>query len=174
MIGIGTLSSRSFGAATAKRTALPKKLPVINDVEICVLGGSCTGTFAAVRAARLGARVAIVEKQNAFGGVATNALVNVWHTLYDTEFKRQIIAGLTEETIERLSRRQAILHTSKSPSSAYRFNSQELKIELDELIMESGITPYLHTLFSEPVLDNDGRLTGKIFKETFFSGQEFF
>ena len=60
----------------AERGFSHEKLPIINDVDICVLGGSCTGVFAAVRAARLGCRVAIVEKQNAFGGVATNALVN--------------------------------------------------------------------------------------------------
>ncbi len=39
-----------------------RDIPVINDVDIVVLGGSCTGVFAAVRAARLGAKVAIVEQ----------------------------------------------------------------------------------------------------------------
>jgi heterodisulfide reductase subunit A-like polyferredoxin len=53
-----------------------RKIPVIADVDICVLGGSCTGVFAAVRAARLGASVALVEKMNCFGGVATSAMVN--------------------------------------------------------------------------------------------------
>ncbi len=33
-----------------------RELPVAADVEVCVVGGSCTGVFAAVRAARLGAR----------------------------------------------------------------------------------------------------------------------
>ena len=50
-------------------------IPVVHDTDICVVGGSCTGVFAAVRAARLGAKVAIVEKQNAFGGMATAANV---------------------------------------------------------------------------------------------------
>src|SRR5690606_30673662 len=68
-----------------------KHLPIINDVDICILGGSCTGVFAAVRAARLGAKVAIIEKQGAFGGVATVAKVNTWHSLRNTDFSRQII-----------------------------------------------------------------------------------
>lgn len=55
-----------------------REIPIIDDVDICVLGGSVTGVFAAVRAARLGARVALVERQNAFGGVATSGLVNIW------------------------------------------------------------------------------------------------
>ena len=52
-----------------------REIPVIAEADICVIGGSCTGVFAAVRAARLGARVIIVEQQGCFGGVATNGLV---------------------------------------------------------------------------------------------------
>ena len=37
-------------------------LPVFAEADICVLGGSCTGVFAAIRAARLGAKVVLVEK----------------------------------------------------------------------------------------------------------------
>jgi heterodisulfide reductase subunit A-like polyferredoxin len=49
---------------------LCEDVPVIGETDICVLGGSCTGVFAAVRAARLGAQVMIVEKQSHFGGAA--------------------------------------------------------------------------------------------------------
>lgn len=155
-----SLSSFAPGVKGGVRSG--KELPVINEVDICVLGGSCTGVFAAVRAARLGAKVAIVEKTNSFGGVATNSLVNIWHSLYNTEFDQQIIAGLTLEMIERLSLRNAIITADKSLSAGVTFNSQELKIELDELVLSSGITPYLHTLFSEPYLDQDEKLTGVI------------
>jgi len=158
--GIGLSAIPSLASCSDRGNA--QNLPVYKEVDICVLGGSCTGVFAAVRAARLGAKVAIVEKQNAFGGVATNSLVNVWHTLYDTESKKQIIAGLTEETINRLSKREAVVIDKFHPSSAYKFNSQELKIELDELVIENGILPFFHTLFSEPYLDRDGKLTGVI------------
>ena len=73
-----------------------RDIKVINDVDIVVLGGSCTGVFAAVRAARLGAKVAIVEAAGAFGGTATNSFVCIWHSLTDDTYERQIIAGLTE------------------------------------------------------------------------------
>src|SRR5690606_39592148 len=110
------------------------------------LGGSCTGVFAAVRAARLGASVAVIEKQNAFGGVATNAMVNTWHSLSNTDFTKQIIAGLTLEVLDRLKKRGAVVESGRNPEDKkiYRsqeiktFNSHELKIELDELVLESG------------------------------------
>lgn len=160
--GIGAISLQSFTSTESRAEPSESSLPLINEVDICVLGGSCTGVFAAVRAARLGASVAIVEKQNAFGGVATNAFVNIWHSLKDSEFNKEIIGGLTAELIDRLSLRDAVLKTNNSPSAGFTFNSQELKLELDELVIESGITPYLHTLFSEPCIDDNGKLTGVI------------
>src|SRR5512137_410845 len=85
-----------------------RSVPVAADVDLCVVGGSCTGVFAAVRAARLGLKVAIIENNGFFGGVATAGLVCIWHTTLDTVFKRQIIAGMTTETLDRLRRRSAV------------------------------------------------------------------
>ena len=157
--GVSVLAS---GLNTSVQAAESGTLPVIAETDICVLGGSCTGVFAAIRAARLGAKVSIVEKTNAFGGVATNGLVFVWHSLMNTEFDKQIIAGLTEETMHRLKKRGTVIFRQRSAAGGFRFNSQELKIELDEMVLEHHIRPFLHTLFSEPVLDNDGHLTGVI------------
>jgi NADPH-dependent glutamate synthase beta subunit-like oxidoreductase len=87
-IGIGALSYCSISPRDQKFKLPVREIPVINEYDICVLGGSCTGVFAAVRAARLGAKVAIIEKQNAFGGVAANSMVNIWHSLLNTEFNK--------------------------------------------------------------------------------------
>lgn len=137
-----------------------ESVPIAAEVDILVVGGSCTGVFAAVRAARLGARVGIVERQGCFGGVATASLVNIWHSLMDEGHSRQIIRGMTSEVIERLARRDAV-HFSQHPVDAYRLNTEELKIELDELVTESHIVPYLNTMFSGPLI-TDGQLAGVV------------
>lgn len=135
-----------------------REIPIIHETDICVLGGSCTGLFAAIRAARLGARVAIVEKDNCFGGIATTAMVNVWHSLWDTEGKKQIIAGLTEETMQRLGRHGVVRTWEKTnPNLGFTFNSEELKIELDELAAEARLKIYFHTMFAAPFVE-DGKL----------------
>ncbi len=132
----------------------PKTTPVIDEVDLVVIGGSCTGVFAAVRAARLGLKVAIVEKQNCFGGLATAGNVNIWHSLADTIGERQIIAGLTKEVIDRLAVRNAVLFTSDL-TDAFHLNTEELKIELDTLVTEEGIIPYLHTMFVDVLVEDD-------------------
>jgi hypothetical protein len=138
-----------------------RELPIVHEADICVLGGSCTGLFAAVRAARLGASVVIVEKQNCFGGVATTSMVNAWHSWMDTEFRRQIIGGLTAEIGTRLKKRDAIYGVEKNPSFGFIFNSEELKIELDELALESRLKIFLHTVFCVPYV-TDGQLKGVV------------
>ena len=133
----------------------PRTTPVVQTCDVCVLGGSCTGVFAGVRAAQMGAKVALVEKQNAFGGVATSGLVNVWHKLVSNKGNKQIIGGLTERVIKDLERIGAV--TGKLGSN-YRLNTEELKIELDRLVVEHEITPYLHTVYAAPQMEG-GRVT---------------
>ena len=151
--GAGTAT---IGGMTACIREPARELPVVHEADICVVGGGCTGVFAAVRAARLGARVAIIEKQNGFGGVATAAGVNIWHSLYATDGHRQIIAGLTQEVIERLARRDAVTG-STARAGAFAFNPEELKIELDELVVGHRIAPFLHTFYAAPAIEG-GRL----------------
>ncbi|MFC1581978.1 FAD-dependent oxidoreductase [Planctomycetota bacterium] len=131
-----------------------RDIPIVHGCDLCVIGGSCTGVFAAVRAARLGRSVVLLEKTNAFGGVATNGLVNIWHSHLDTEFKQQIIGGLTLEVTDRLAQRNAVEVNPDNPHSGFHFNAEELKIELDQLVRENGITPMLHTSFCAPVVEN--------------------
>ena len=138
-----------------------RKVPVWHECDICVVGGSCTGLFAAIRAARLGARVAIIEQQNCFGGVATTGMVSVWHSLHDTAYRQQIIAGLTSDVLDRLHRRGAASFIEHNADRGSIFNPSELKVELDALASAAGIRVFFHTMFVAPHLD-DGQLRAVI------------
>lgn len=127
-----------------------RESPVVGEYDLCVLGGSCTGVFAAVRAARLGLKVALVERFGCFGGVATLSLVNVWHSPLDEVFERPIFSGLSVELMERLKRRGAVTERERSSAWAWSFNSAEMQIELDEMVLEERIDPWLHTAFAAP------------------------
>ncbi|MDT8389057.1 MAG: FAD-dependent oxidoreductase [Lentisphaeria bacterium] len=128
-----------------------RDVPVVEMCDICVIGGSCTGVFAAVRAAQMGAKVVLLEKQNAFGGVAGSGLVNLWHKLESNDGSQQIIGGLTRLVLDRL---RAVGAVGPSPYG-FTLNTQELKIELDRLVVENGVIPLLHTCYCEPVVDGD-------------------
>lgn len=152
-----------------------REIPIRDHADVVVIGGSCTGVFAAVRAARMGCSVILCEEMNALGGTAVLGLVNIWHTLRDIQDKNQIIAGLTQEMLERLDR-QGALTVSRSRSSTYNFNPNELAIELDALAAENRIRIRLHTRVCQVIAeenriravlieDGDGRgaITGGFF-----------
>lgn len=136
-----------------------RRIPVFHEADLCVAGGSCTGVFAAVRAARLGARVVLLEKLNCFGGVATAGLVNIWHSRMDTAGQQVILAGLTEEVIQRLRPRRAVTKWKENqPDEGVRLNTEELKIELDQLVQEERIHVLLHTMCCDLIRAEDGAI----------------
>ena len=159
-----------------------RDIPVCESCDICVIGGGCTGVFAAVAAARLGARVSLVEAHGFFGGVAAAGLVNIWHTLLDETCSRQIIGGLTSETLERLARRDAVLLTRPGPTTHvhvggegpppdprlervnHLLNTEELKITLDELVVEAGVRPFLHARFVATIAEG-GRVAAAVIED---------
>jgi hypothetical protein len=130
-----------------------RNTPVAHECDICVIGGSCTGVFAAVAAARLGARVALVERLGYFGGTATASLVNIWHSITNTTGQRPVIGGLTTELIDRLLRVNAVIDRGNNPNCQFTFNSAALIMELDEVVAAAGIRPFLHAAFVAPVMD---------------------
>jgi len=142
-----------------------RQVPVVDEVDLCVLGGSCTGVFAAVAAARLGLRVALVEDYGFFGGVATAGLVNIWHTLESIDGEQTIIGGMTREVIDRLAERDAVLF--KDPGvwhGSFHLNTEVLKLVLDAMVLEAGVRPFLHTHFSAPHVE-DGRPVAAILED---------
>ncbi len=151
----------SFRSATDEIVDPAAHIPVVEDVDLCVVGGSCTGVFAAVRAARRGLRVALIEKQNSFGGVATNGMVCIWHSELCTEHRQQIWSGVTAEVLERLKQRDAVEVRDPNPDTRFILNTEELKIELDALVVEHQIRPYLHTWYARPVV-KDGHIEAVI------------
>jgi hypothetical protein len=122
-----------------------RETPVVFEADLCVVGGSCTGVFAAVRAARLGLKVAIIELNSLFGGMAAAAQVNVWNSTLDAYFEKPIIGGLTIEVVERLKKRGAVQELESGQRNQFIFNSAELSVELDELVVENGVRPFLNT-----------------------------
>ena len=142
-----------------------RDLPIAAEVDLCVVGGSCTGVFAAVAAARLGLSVCVVEQLNQFGGTATASQICVWHALWDTTGQRQISAGLTAEVIGRLQARGAVLENERSnPNWQYCFQPAELAIELDAQVLEHRIRPFLHARLAAVARDGD-RITAVIIED---------
>ena len=161
-LGVGAVAT-ALGAAADGAAAEP----VADTVDVLVAGGSATGVLAAIRAAEQGARVALVANNTYFGGMATAALVPVWHSLYSTDGRRQIIGGLTER-IEKmlLARGEAEMHDPSNPSVGCTMNVAGLQIVLDELVGgQKGIRVFLGARVVAAVCDRPGHLTHAVIED---------
>ena len=140
-----------------------RQTPVSDHFDLVIVGGSCTGVFAALRAAEQGLRVAIVEQQTAFGGMATNGRVPEWHSTWNTSGTQRVISGLTLACVEALEARGAAKRMAE-PGQAPKGRSEwgicaaGLAVLLDELIAKQPlITPFLGTMCVDADVDG-GRI----------------
>lgn len=132
-----------------------RQVPVWDEVDVCVIGGSCTGVFAAIRAARLGLKVAVVENQGRLGGTATSGLVYVWHSLLDDSFTTQVIGGLTDEVERRMHQQGRLCYVERSTNIGAKLDPMYLTYLLDQMAQEEKLKLYLHTRYAAVKMEED-------------------
>src|SRR5271163_827258 len=79
---------------------LTRDVPVDPGFDIIVAGGGPSGAAAAISAARLGAKVLLIEAIGSMGGMGTNAFVSNWYSLNNGE--EVMVGGLILELIQKL------------------------------------------------------------------------
>lgn len=165
----GFLAMAGIGAAGAAFARAPEKpssdVASAGTFDVCVAGGSCTGVFAALRAAEAGCTVALVENNAIFGGTATAGLVPFWHAMHATDRKTPMIGGYTRAVVDRLVERGEARFTPPSPdkdihASYTVLNVAALTLELDRLVREQPrIRPFLSTRLVAAELSGPGRVS---------------
>ena len=164
---LGGIAMGAAGAALGAQGEAPAvaRQADAGEFDVVVIGGSCTGVFAAIRAAEAGCRVALVEMSGGFGGTATQGLVPISHTLYSSDGKTKIIGGLTDEIERELVRRgEARMEERKdNPARGATLNVAGLQILLDEYVARNPrITPFLHTRLAAAECDRPGHVAAAV------------
>jgi hypothetical protein len=121
------------------------------DTEVLVVGGGVAGVCAATAAARAGARTTLVERNGFLGGAA--AAVNQFMGFRNAA-GRQVIAGLGQEIVDRLVAQGGsngpdwgMLSTGLMMDRVM-FDPDILKVVLDELLLDAGVTPLFNSVVS--------------------------
>lgn len=114
--------------------------------NLVVVGGGLTGVAAAVSAAREGMSVLLVEKSGCLGGAASNCLVYpfmpYWTKLPGSkagENKKYLSQGIFKEIKERNDK-------YVSDCNEKEFNSEYLKIVLDDMTAQAGVEVLFHSV----------------------------
>lgn len=142
-----------------------RKIPVVAEADVAVLGGGPAGVMAAVAAARCGARVVLVERHAYFGGMATAANVNVWHQLCSLDRTTQVVGGLPEEIVQRLYKMNAVFSRGAGEADGrgpYTLCAESAKLAFDDMVIGSGVKVMLHAWLAGAVRDESGHVTAAI------------
>jgi len=161
-LGALALADRSTAESSKGKTfRLTRDIPVEEGFDLIVAGGGPAGAAAAISAARLGARVLLLEAMGSLGGMGTNGLVSYWFSL--TDGVRSVVGGLMTELIQALCREQTVsppaLEKFKKglPIDAIGFQPESLKLLLDRLCREAGVEVRFFTRVVEADADREQR-----------------
>lgn len=130
------------------------KVPTVSDVDVLVCGGGPAGIGAALRAARLGASVMIIEALGALGGIATEGMMSHWGGRSSSKVMQEIF----DITYER-AHEVGWSHNNDCGKDAIYHDVQ--KIVLEEMFVKEGIKILYYTRVCRAVVEN-GAIVGVI------------
>jgi len=128
-----------------------RKIPVLAETDVLVVGSGPGGLAAALAAEREGVRTILLERYGCFGGNITQAGVEslAWYRHRGTID----VQGIGIELEQRAQQMGATDPEPQSRSDA--FNTELFKIVADTLVQETDIIPILHCMAVETVMDGD-------------------
>jgi hypothetical protein len=146
---------------------LVRDIPVEKEYDLVVAGGGPAGSAAAVCAARLGARVLLVEATGCLGGMGTSGLVTAFDPMANGE--RMLVGGFMRELVETMYER-GFLQPGIDPDTWRKhyhrwtpFRVEGLKLLLDELATDAGVEVRFFTRAIDTQADaNAGRVEGVV------------
>jgi hypothetical protein len=128
-----------------------RKVPIIRDVDILVVGGGMAGVGAAVAAGRMGLKTLLVEYFGCLGGNGTSGMVNNFCG-YTTggPNRLQIVQGIGGEIHRILLERKGV-----SSKTSFTFNPEILKMVLDELMGKAKVEVLYYTQMVDPIMEKN-------------------
>jgi hypothetical protein len=132
-------------------------IDVIHETDVLVVGSGPGGLSAALAAARAGAATTLLDRFGCFGGNMTQVGVESigWYRHEQTVEGD----GIGRELEERAAEMGAANPESQSLSMG--IDGERFKFVADILVAEAGITPMLHRLAVQPIVE-DGAIRGVI------------
>jgi flavin-dependent dehydrogenase len=128
------------------------------SAEICVLGAGIAGISAALEAARLGRKVALIDSLPALGGQAVNSIIGTFCGLFaNGPHGCQLTHGIADEILRDLGAQDALHYRRGGPSNTTVVMYDEIALSrwIEEAVRRAGIIVLLGTILRG--VTRDGR-----------------
>ena len=143
----------------------PEQKVSARQYDVVVAGGGTGGVFAAIAAARCGAKVALIESKGYVGGIAAeggcglHSFFNLWQA-FGVE-KRMVVRGLPEEFIQRLYQARGCSGHNDT-ILRFEYDSDTLCVDVEvykyialEMLREAGVHVMLNTTAVDVLIKGD-------------------
>ncbi len=152
-------------AARPNAVQIPAQtIPVLDEAEVVVVGGSPTGVAAAVAAARSGAKTVLVERFSFLGGQTSAGLMLTFHRPFWDKHGNRVVGGIPVEMIRRAIELNGTAdslemleiegaHYWERGWTATAVDPEVTKRLLQEMALEAGVTLYLDSWIAGPFMD---------------------
>ena len=180
--GVAAAVSASAAQRQAETYKMTRVMPVERGWDLIVAGGGPSGAAAAICAARLGAKVLLIEATGCMGGMGTNAYVSNWYSMSDGE--KSVIGGLILELSETLCKEGTAtpesieMYRKGEVLRSVGFNPEALKSLFDRLCAQAGVEVRFYTRVIDVDVDREkkklnGVVTSNIEGYRYITGKTF-
>src|SRR3954467_9753319 len=128
------------------------------EADICVVGAGIAGISAALEAARLGRKVALVDGLHALGGQAVNSIIGTFCGLFSNGYSGyQLTHGIADGILHDLGAQGALHYRHGGPSNTLVVQYDEVALArwIEKRVRAAGITVLLGAVMRE--VKRDGR-----------------
>ncbi|MFT5906239.1 MAG: hypothetical protein ACI9E1_001846 [Cryomorphaceae bacterium] len=150
-----TTSTSNAQPSQLKTFMLKRQIPADETYDVVVAGGGPAGAAAAVCAARLGAKVLLVEAVGCLGGMGTSGLVSAFDPMANGE--TQLVRGFMGEVVEAMHKAGFMNVKPDSWREKYhswsKFNPEGYKLILDRMVQKAGVKVRFFTRVIEADVD---------------------
>src|SRR6478735_5771082 len=120
-----------------------KKIPLLAETDILVIGAGSAGCIAALAASSSGKKIAVmlVERYGFPGGTSTQMLDTFYGFFTPGDTPKKIVGGLPDQVVDELCKTDDIFlrPNTYGAGTGINYNPERLKHVWDNLILQAGI-----------------------------------
>jgi 2-polyprenyl-6-methoxyphenol hydroxylase-like FAD-dependent oxidoreductase len=127
------------------------------NVDICVVGSGAAGTSAALEAAALGRKVALIDGLPSLGGQAVNSIIGIFVGFFsngdETRKPYQLTHGIADRIFKDLGAKGALDFREGPMTTNVMYDEVALQRWIEEAIRAAGIVPIVGAIVRDVVME---------------------